>query len=73
MVESKKSELKQKSLEALKEAETKLESLESLLRETIIAHRVRQCKNTSKRVSQRLECCKVYSDKVRFYLSNLYI
>ena len=37
-VETKKPELKQKSLESLEEAELKLESLESLLREAIIAH-----------------------------------
>ena len=37
-VENKKSELKQKSLESLKEAEIKLESLEALLRDAIIAH-----------------------------------
>ena len=37
-VETKKSELKQKSRESLEEAELKLESLESLLREAIIAH-----------------------------------
>ena len=37
-VENKKPELRQKSLESLKEAEVKLESLESLLREAIIAH-----------------------------------
>ena len=37
-VETKKSHLKQKFLESLEEAELKLESLESLLREAIIAH-----------------------------------
>ena len=37
-VETKKSQLKQKSRESLEEAELKLESLESLLREAIIAH-----------------------------------
>ena len=37
-VETKKAHLKQKSLESLEEAELKLESLESLLREAIIAH-----------------------------------
>ena len=39
-VEKKKAEQKQKSLESLEEAELKLESLESLLREAIIAHSV---------------------------------
>ena len=37
-VETKKAHLKQKFLESLEEAELKLESLESLLREAIIAH-----------------------------------
>ena len=37
-VENKKAELKQKSLESLEEAKVKLESLEALLREAIIAH-----------------------------------
>ena len=37
-VEKKKAERKQKSLESLEEAEVKLESLEALLREAIIAH-----------------------------------
>ena len=37
-VKTKKAHLKQKSLESLEEAELKLESLESLLREAIIAH-----------------------------------
>ena len=37
-VENKKPELRQKSLESLEEAEVKLESLEALLREAIIAH-----------------------------------
>ena len=37
-MENNKGELKQKSLESLEEAEVKLESLEALLREAIIAH-----------------------------------
>ena len=48
-VETKKAHLKQKFLESLEEAELKLESLESLLREAIIAHTAEVVKLTKEK------------------------